>query len=158
MRMRSWFIALATIAGGPAAAADPPGSRDTGFLADPDVFPIAVWLQSPARAADYKAIGINTYVGLWRGPTEAQLAELKRHGMRVVCSQNDVGLKHLGDPTIVGWMHGGEPGNAPPLGKGRGYGPPVLPAKIVEDYERIKKADPSRPVLLNLGQGVAWDK
>jgi hypothetical protein len=33
----------------------------------------------------------------------------------------------------------------------------VLPEKIVEDYQRIKATDPSRPVLLNLGQGVAWD-
>jgi hypothetical protein len=49
-----------------------------------------------------------------------------------------------------------EPDNAQPLGKG--YGPPVLPAKIVEDYKRFRKADPSRPVLLNLGQGVAWDR
>jgi len=33
-----------------------------------------------------------------------------------------------------------------------------LPAKIVEDYHKLQKADPSRPVLLNLGQGVARDK
>jgi hypothetical protein len=158
MRVRIWLVALATIAGGAAAAADPPAPREKHFLADPDVFPIAVWVQSPARAADYKAIGINLYVGLWRGPTEAQLTDLKRHGMRVVCSQNEVGLKHLDDPTIVAWMHGDEPDNARSLGRGKGYGPPILPAKVVEDYERIKKADPSRPVLLNLGQGVAWDK
>ena len=54
-------------------------------------------------------------------------------------------LKHNDDPTIVAWMHGDEPDNAQSLGKGKGYGPPILPAKIVEDYERIKKADPSRP-------------
>jgi hypothetical protein len=48
------------------------------------------WLQSPTRAADYLAIGINLYVGLWRGPTEDQLAELKRHRLRVVCAPNDV--------------------------------------------------------------------
>jgi hypothetical protein len=30
-------------------------------------------------------------------------------------------------------------------------------ARIVEDYHRIKQADPNRPVMLNLGQGVAWD-
>jgi hypothetical protein len=135
-----------------------PAPREKGFLSDPDVFPIGVWLQNPARAADYRAIGINLYVGLWRGPTEDQLAELKRHGMRVVCAQNAVGRKHLDDPTIVGWMHGDEPDNARSLGKGKGYGPPVAPAKVVDDYERLKKADPVRPVLLNLGQGVAWDR
>jgi len=54
-------------------------------------------------------------------------------------------------------MHGDEPDNAQPLRDGKGYGPPVPPEKIVADYERIREADPSRPVLLNLGQGVAWD-
>ena len=43
-------------------------------LNDPNFFPLAVWLQSPNNAAKYKAAGINTYVGLWRGPTEEQLA------------------------------------------------------------------------------------
>lgn len=124
---------------------------------DPKFFPIAVWLQDPANAPRYKDLGINLYVGLWRGPTEKQLALLKMHGMRVICAQNAVGLEHKDDPTILGWMHGDEPDNAQSLGKGKGYGPPILPAKIGADYERIKKADGSRPVLLNLGQGVAWD-
>jgi Zn ribbon nucleic-acid-binding protein len=132
-----------------------PAKKD--WLRDPNVFPLAVWLQAPSNAAKYKAIGINCYVGLWKGPTDEQLAELKKQGMRVICSQNKAGLAHQDDPTIVAWMHGDEPDNAQSLGKGKGYGPPILPAKIVTDYERIKKADPSRPVLLNLGQGVAWD-
>src|SRR2546423_7241734 len=50
---------------------------------DPKFFPIAVWLQSPKNAARYKAAGINTYVGLWRGPTEEQLQGLKDAGMRL---------------------------------------------------------------------------
>ena len=29
--------------------------------------------------------------------------------------------------------------------------------QIVELYRRLRAADPSRPVMLNLGQGVAWD-
>lgn len=120
-------------------------------------FPIAVWLQSPARAKQYHDAGFNTYVALWRGPNEEQLRLLKEAGMRVICHQNEFGLKHLGDPTIVGWMHGDEPDNAQSLGSGKGYGPPIAPEKIVADYQRIKAADPSRPVMLNLGQGVAWD-
>ena len=122
-----------------------------------DFFPIAVWLQSPANAERYKAAGINLYIGLWRGPTEEQLAQLKAAGMRLVCSQNAVALRHLDDPTVVGWMHGDEPDNAQSLGTGQGYGPPIAPEKIVADYEQIRAADPSRPILLNLGQGVAWD-
>jgi hypothetical protein len=128
-----------------------------GTLADPNFFPIAVWVQSPSNAAKYRKAGINLYVGLWRGPTAAQLAELKKHDMCVICAQNRIGLQHKDDPTIVGWMHGDEPDNAQSLGKGKGYGPPITPAKVIDDYRRLKAADPSRPILLNLGQGVAWD-
>ncbi|MEW6751960.1 MAG: hypothetical protein AB1505_13430 [Candidatus Latescibacterota bacterium] len=122
-----------------------------------DFFPIAVWLQDPANAANYKAAGINLYVGLWQGPTEGQLAALQAAGMQVVCHQNEVGLRHAGEGTIVGWMHGDEPDNAQSLGEGKGWGPPIPAAQIIADYERLKERDPSRPVLLNLGQGVAWD-
>jgi hypothetical protein len=114
-------------------------------------------LQSPANAEKYRATGINTYVGLWRGPTEEQLSALKRAGMKVICAQDETGLRHRQDPTIVGWMHGDEPDNAQSLGRGKGYGPPIPPQKIVADYQRIREADPTRPILLNLGQGVAWD-
>ncbi len=120
-------------------------------------FPIAVWLQDPRNAPKYQALGINLYVALWHGPTAEQIAALKQHGMSVICRQNEYALKHLDEKTIVGWMHGDEPDNAQSLGKGKGYGPPLPPAKIVEDYRRITAQDPTRPVMLNLGQGVAWD-
>jgi hypothetical protein len=157
--MNGPLIALAAIIAGatPATAGDN-ASTKSGVFADPNFFPIAVWLQNPAQAPRYKAMGINTYVGLWRGPTAQQLAELKNHGMKVICAQNKVGLEHKDDPTIIGWMHGDEPDNAQSLGNGKGYGPPIPPARIIEKYERMRKADPSRPVLLNLGQGVAWDQ
>ena len=128
-----------------------------GPSSDPAFLPIAVWLQSPANAARYRAAGFNTYVALWRGPTEAQLDELKKEGMHLICEQNQVALNHVQDSTIVGWMHGDEPDNAQPLRTEKGYGPPVAPEKIVEDYTRLRAADPSRPIMLNLGQGVAWD-
>src|SRR5438128_2370857 len=54
-------------------------------------------------------------------------------------------------------MHGDEPDNAQSLGSGKGYGPPIPPERIISDFKRIRAADPSRPVLLNLGQGVAFD-
>jgi hypothetical protein len=124
---------------------------------DTDLFPIAVWLQNPNKANKYRAVGFNTYVGLWKGPTEKQLAELKMADMKVICHQNEVGLKHIDDPTIIGWMHGDEPDNAQSLGQGKGYGPPIPPKKIIDDYLKISSVDPTRPVILNLGQGVAWD-
>jgi len=128
----------------------------------PNYFPIAVWLQDPANAQRYKDAGFNLYVGLWQGPTEKQLAELKAAGMPVICEQNAVGLAHRDDRTIVGWMHQDEPDNAQPVvdpatGK-QEWGPCVPPQKIVEGYQRLKAADPTRPVLLNLGQGVINDK
>ncbi len=128
-----------------------------GPLHSADFFPIAVWLQNPAKASRYRQAGFNTYVGLWRGPTEKQLEELKNTGMKVICHQNKVGLKSVNDPTIIGWMHGDEPDNAQSLGKGKGYGPPINPQKIIDNYNKIRSADPTRPVLLNLGQAVAWD-
>ncbi len=142
----------------PAPGAEPDSRTVDGVLADPNFFPIAVWLQNPDNAAKYRAAGINLFVGLWRGPTDEQLATLKREGMRVICSQNQAGLRLKDDPTIVGWMHGDEPDNAQARRGGEGYGPPIPPEQIVEGYQRIKQNDPSRPVLLNLGQGVAWDK
>lgn len=123
--------------------------------ADAEFFPIAVWLQQPRHAEAYKAAGINTYVGLWQGPTDAQLDALKAAGMKLVCHQNARALARRNDPMILAWMHGDEPDNAQPK-QGGGYGPPILPSKIVEDYAKLKAAD-ARPVLLNLGQGVAWD-
>ena len=81
---------------------------------------------------------------------------VKQAGLRVICAQNGVARRHLDDPTIIGWMHGDEPDNAQEKAGG-GYGPPIAPEKIVADYQRLHSADPSRPVMLNLGQGVAWD-
>jgi len=123
---------------------------------DPGYFPLAVWLQDTGNVGKYKDAGINTYVALWEGPTQGQFDALKASGMKLVCHQNAFGLAHKDDPTIIAWMHGDEPDNAQPK-KGGGYGPPILPEKIIADYRKIREADPSRPVMLNLGQGVAWD-
>jgi hypothetical protein len=132
------------------------GNWSNGVSDDPNFFPLAVWLQSPRQAERYRQAGINLYIGLWNGPTEEQLAALKRAKMPVICSQNEVGLRSENADIIVGWMHGDEPDNAQARRSG-GYGPPIEPSVIEKDYERIRMRDPSRPVLLNLGQGVAYD-
>jgi hypothetical protein len=131
-------------------------------LPNPLLSPIAVWLQDPAQARRYKEAGINLYVALWRDPTEAHLRELKAAGMLLFCEQNKAALAYKDDPTIVGWMHGDEPDNAQEIvdratGKRR-YGLPIPPARIVEGYRKLKAADPTRPVILNLGQGEANDQ
>src|SRR6266852_507344 len=78
-------------------------SQVNGFPADADFFPIGVWLQSPTRADSYKAIGINTFVGLYEGPTEQQLAALAQKHMFAVVAQNDVGLKSVNRHVIKAW-------------------------------------------------------
>jgi len=164
MRSRAWLLSLLLgilgvgVAGAaPAEFGGGPAPRP-GLLGDPEVFPIGVWLQHPRQAARYRAAGFNLYVGLWQGPTAAQLQQLREAQMAVICHQNELGLAHHDEPTIVGWMQQDEPDNAQSLGRGRGYGPPVTPAEVRQRYERMRTADPSRPVLLNLGQGVAWDQ
>lgn len=124
-----------------------------GFPADPGFFPIGVWLQSPARAPTYKAIGINTFVGLHEGPTEPQLAELAKHNMFAVAAQNEVGLTSRNRNVIKGWLHIDEPDNAQPTGPGK-WGACIPAAEVVRQTRAMKTRDGTRPVLLNFGQGV----
>ena len=127
-----------------------------GPSADPSYFPIGVWAQNSRNAGKYAKLGINLYLSLHGGPTEKQLAELAKHGMKTICKQNAVGLANLDNSTIIGWMHGDEPDNFTKNDAGK-WVPKHKPDKIIADYQAIKANDPSRPVLLNLGQGVAND-
>ncbi len=155
--MSSLLLALLLAAAqDPKPAESPYAGWSHGPPADPDFFPIAVWLQDPRNAPKYHDAGINVYVALWKGPTAEQMDALKAAGMKLVCHPNDFALSRKDDPTVIAWMHGDEPDNAQSK-PGGGYGPPIAPEKIVADYQRIHAADPTRPVLLNLGQGVAWD-
>jgi hypothetical protein len=70
-----------------------------------------VWLQSPDNAERYRRAGINTRRPVertYRGATR----EAEAAGMKLICHQNQVGLKHAQDATILAWMHGDEPDNA----------------------------------------------
>lgn len=144
---------------GPSGAAVSPYAQwSRGPSPDPGFFPIAVWMQDPALAGRYQAAGFNTYVALPYvagngGPTEDQLTVLKQSGMRVICEQNAIGLKHLDDPTIIGWMQGDEPDVKWVAGEGQEAAMPILPEKIIADYAKIRANDPSRPIFLNLANG-----
>jgi hypothetical protein len=127
---------------------------ENGFRSDPRFFPIGVWLQSPRNAGEFKGIGINTFVGLWEGPTEAQLAELAKSGLYVVAGQNEVRLTSPNRGVIKAWMQGDEPDNAQPNGI-FGRGPCLTPAQIVSSYKAIRAKDTTRPVFLNFGRGVS---
>lgn len=128
--------------------------KANGFPFNPSFFPIGVWLQSPTNAARYRAIGINTFVGLYKGPTEAQLAALAKAKMFAVASQNDVGLKSRNGHVIKAWMQGDEPDNAQPLPFG-GYGTCIPAVEVARRTREMKIKDPTRPVMINFGQGVA---
>jgi hypothetical protein len=161
--MRSALLSLAFLSVSLSTAfADAPASPYAkwthGFPTDPNFFPLAVWLQSSRHAADYAKAGINTYVALSDDVSDQSLAALKAAGMKLVLEQNPATLKYIDDPTIVAWMHGDEPDNAQDLPNHNGYGPPILPQKIVDEYNAMVKADPTRPVMLNLGMAVAMNE
>jgi hypothetical protein len=131
----------------------------TGYAsADSGFFPIAVWLQDPKNASAYKDNGINIFVGLWNGLDQESLDLLKTAGMKVICAQNNFGLTVLNEPTIYGWMDDeDEPDNAQWNATTQTYDPCIDPVNIIHEYHAIKHNDPSRQVLLNLGQGVAYN-
>lgn len=154
---RTLIFALAGLAGLLPAQQSPYARWKNGPSTDPGFFPIAVWLQNPANADKFKALGINTFIGLWQGPTESQLSTLESKRMPVIASQNSVALQSSNVGMLVGWQQQDEPDNAQPK-SGGGYGPPITPAEIVNRYQAMKQADPTRPVWLNLGQGVAYEQ
>jgi hypothetical protein len=141
---------------GPAASQVSAETRGfpNGLPSDRSFFPIAVWLQQPENAAAFKAIGINTFVGLWHTPTPERLAHLEADGLHLIVAQTPEALALKQSRVIRGWMHIDEPDNAQPDGKG-GHGDCVLPDALVQRYQEMRAHDPTRPVYLGFGQGVA---
>jgi hypothetical protein len=125
-----------------------------GLPSNPTFFPIAVWLQSPRSAPAYKAIGINTFVGLWQPPTAADLAMLESEGLYLIVEQTLAALALGQSPAIRGWLHIDEPDNAQPNGKG-GYGDCIPPEELVRRYHEMRARDSTRPIYLGFGQAVA---
>jgi hypothetical protein len=133
-----------------------PGQRPlfaNGFPQRPGFFPIAVWLQGPHNAAAYRAIGINTYIGLWETPTEAHLALLERYGLHLILKQTPAALALPNAHVIRAWIQPDEPDNA--QWTGIGYGDCIMPEEVVRQYQEMRAMDPTRPVFLNFGQAVA---
>jgi hypothetical protein len=148
-------LATALLANHPNSAATEKDVAPTyGLPTDAAFFPLAVWLQNPSRAQAYKAIGINTFVGLWQPPTEAELAELTRQGMVVIVEQTKAALHAVNNEVIRAWLHKDEPDNAQSL-LGGGYGTCVPADEVVMRTREMKSTDPTRPVFLGFGKGVA---
>lgn len=139
------------------AAPEPAPSWTRGLPQDPGFFPVGVWLQDPALAPKYRDLGVNLYVGLGGRPDAGDLAPLREAGMRAILRAGEEALRFRDDPAVAGWMPEDEPDSAQLLGPCRGYGPPRDPGESRREYERIRRDDPTRPVLLNLGPGAAWD-
>ncbi len=123
---------------------------------DSNFFPIAVWLQSTKNAEAYKDLGVNMYVGLYRSLDSMQLLDLRRAGLKVMCSQDSFSLKYKSDNIIYGWTQEDEPDNAQWNSNTKQYDPCIDPKIIISRYLKIKQKDPTRPVYLNLGQGVSY--
>ncbi len=130
------------------------GKFPRGFPSDPSYFPIGVWMQNPANAERFAAVGVNHYVGLWQGPTAEQLRAARTAAMPVVCEQAGVWRDNLNDPNIQGWLQQDGPDNAQELDDGS-YGPCIPPTVTQARYAEMAAADSARPVVLLLGQGVA---
>jgi hypothetical protein len=116
--------------------------------------PIGVWMQNPDNAGRFRAAGVNLFIGLWEGPTAEQIDALPAPGVTTFCGQSGVWQSRLQDPAISGWLHDDSPDNAQEL-PGGGYGPCIEPQVMQDDYAGMSRADPSRPVMLLFGQGVA---
>lgn len=138
--------------------------------ADSAFFPIGVWAQDPQLAQRWRDAGVTCYVGLPAGETADQLDALRASGMPVVCAPDPAALARTDDRTIIGWLGARHPDDAPeaaagaPRSKpdristiGAGAYAPTPAAEVVARYRELAASDASRPVLLSLGQGVAWD-
>jgi hypothetical protein len=130
------------------------GKWPRGLSTDAAYFPLGVWMQNPANARRFRDAGINLFLGLWEGPTEAQLAGLLSEGVRTICDQKGVWERHLEDSTIAGWMADWGPDNAQERDDG-GYDPCIPPSEVTANVRAIAANDATRPVLLGFGRGLA---
>lgn len=117
-------------------------------------FPVGVWMQDPVRTArGYHDLGVNTFVGLWAWPSDAQaypgwaasaLTALSRYGLQALAAGSPEGVaarRRLpsGD-AVVGDVAGDEP-------DGRG----VPLAEWQRDVRALQGQD--RPVYANFTKG-----
>ncbi len=154
------FCLCVACAGDSAPAKSPYAAWSRGPSADPGFFPIGVCTQDPARAKEYRELGINIYLSIWDGPSDGQMKQLHEAGMLAMCEPDDWDGKawaRRDDAALVGWIHSDEPDNAQ-TENGGGYGKAIPPDKVMGVYEDLRQRDPTRPVVLCLGQGVANDE
>ena len=138
----------------------PPAQFQKTVLDDPGFFPVGVWAQPAGPAAAYKAMGVNVYVGgvdSYPRPKDAAFLDaVHKHGMRAICPHKKEYLdaKLHEHPAFIGWMFGDEPDNVD-----RATGQVKhTPEALLAGFARIRRDDPTHPVYLNLGCGVAHER
>jgi hypothetical protein len=120
-----------------------------GPLKDSTFFPIAVWYQPIAQATNYAAAGINIYIGP-TGNTNSALGTLGTAGLYSMTDFSSSLLTVANSSRLIGWTHQDEPDNDQ-------NGAPCIDTAIIKNmYNNWKTSDPTRPVYLNLGMGVAY--
>jgi hypothetical protein len=124
---------------------------NNGPLSDTSFFPLSVWLQNPVNAPRFQQAGVNFFTGLWMGPTSVQMDALNKAAMPVICDQTTT---FVDQPAIKAWLLADGPDNAQEQADGS-YGPCIPPASILDQYNQWVSTDPTRPVYLSLGRGVA---
>jgi hypothetical protein len=161
---RSVFLAASVVVGlmppaSSAVAQSPYTEWPNGPSTDPSYFPIGIWNTyiTPERVPLWQALGINTFVGQQEQVTLQNVYDVANAGMALSCLQDPLLMDHLAEPAfgaVNAWSHMDEPDNAQPVAGG--WGPCVPPSVIIQRYYEMKAQDPTRPVYLNLGQGVCW--
>jgi len=138
----------------------PPAKFAKTVLDDQGFFPVSVWLQPAGPAANYKAMGVNVYVGgvdSYPRPKDREFLDaIQKHGMYAICpyKKQYVEEKLFEHPAFIGWMFGDEPDN---VNAATGQ-VASTPADLLADLARIRRDDPAHRVYLNLGCGVANER
>lgn len=138
-----------------------PQSADAMFADKPSFFPLAVWLQSTTRAAEYKAIGVNMYVGIWEGLNSRNFSDYQDMGIPVMGHVRD-GQEYIYDlpaeekEFIYAWTNPLDEPDNPKADKDGNWTVYTSPDDVVEQYENMKAiAHDGKPIFLGLGSGVS---
>ena len=137
----------------PAAATHANGALLASLEARPDFFPFGVWLQSPARLDQYRAIGVNVFVGLNGDPTADDLARFARAGVYMIARPGPGFPRDAARGVLLAWLAKDEPDNAQRL-PGGGFGP-CIPAEDLVAAANAQRAADGMPIFQNFGRGVA---
>ena len=128
----------------PASAATVTYDNENNILIDGEpFFPIMQWLQSTSSIPKNKAIGINTFVGVWQpnaGKIVTYLDAYENAGVwGIVPFDTDNRIKN--HPALLSWIFADEPD----LQSNK-----ILPSAILAQYNTIKTHDPNHLAFLTI--------